>query len=233
MSEKKECGAQTTAGQPCRAPAMANGRCRVHGGATPAGVASPHFKHGRYSKHLPSRLLERYGEMMADPEVTSLHEAIALVDLRITEVLEGLDMGESGELWSALSAQVAALRAIERDSKQAKKDGDDAKIRDLQRSREQAIESLMFLVDAGIGERAAWSEAFDLFERRRRLAATELKRLQVAQQMVPVSEVAAMKAAVAAVIRENVHDDATLRALVAGLDRLDQRPQGGDRPGPA
>jgi hypothetical protein len=30
---------------------MRNGRCRLHGGMTPAAIASPHFKHGRYSKH--------------------------------------------------------------------------------------------------------------------------------------------------------------------------------------
>ena len=38
------CGAQTRAGMPCRSPAMPNGRCRMHGGAstgprTAAGLA--------------------------------------------------------------------------------------------------------------------------------------------------------------------------------------------------
>jgi len=28
------CGARTRAGVPCRSPAMANGRCRMHGGAS-------------------------------------------------------------------------------------------------------------------------------------------------------------------------------------------------------
>jgi len=40
------CGARTRAGCPCRAPAMANGRCRMHGGRstgprTPEGLARP------------------------------------------------------------------------------------------------------------------------------------------------------------------------------------------------
>ncbi len=39
------CGARTRAGKPCQSPAMGNGRCRMHGGAstgprTAAGLAS-------------------------------------------------------------------------------------------------------------------------------------------------------------------------------------------------
>lgn len=51
------CGAETRRGPPCRAPAMANGRCRMHGGGstgprTPEGLARSRrarWKHGLYS----------------------------------------------------------------------------------------------------------------------------------------------------------------------------------------
>ena len=51
------CGAKTRKGTPCRAPAMANGRCRMHGGKstgprTPEGLErsrKANFKHGYYS----------------------------------------------------------------------------------------------------------------------------------------------------------------------------------------
>ena len=51
------CGARTRAGCPCRAPAMANGRCRMHGGRstgprTPEGLArlaAARTKHGAYN----------------------------------------------------------------------------------------------------------------------------------------------------------------------------------------
>ena len=45
------CGALTRSGKPCRSPAMANGRCRMHGGKStgaPKGNRNA-FKHGRYS----------------------------------------------------------------------------------------------------------------------------------------------------------------------------------------
>ena len=51
------CGAKTRSGTPCKSPAMANGRCRMHGGKstgarTPEGLErsrKANFKHGLYS----------------------------------------------------------------------------------------------------------------------------------------------------------------------------------------
>jgi len=52
------CGAKTRKGTPCQAPAMKNGRCRLHGGKstgpkTPEGIErirQAHLKHGEYTK---------------------------------------------------------------------------------------------------------------------------------------------------------------------------------------
>ncbi len=45
------CGAKTRKGTPCKAPAMANGRCRMHGGLStgaPKGNKNA-LKHGQYT----------------------------------------------------------------------------------------------------------------------------------------------------------------------------------------
>ena len=45
------CGAKTRSGQPCKSPAMANGRCRMHGGRStgaPRGNKNA-FKHGLHT----------------------------------------------------------------------------------------------------------------------------------------------------------------------------------------
>ncbi len=60
------CGAKTRRGTACRSPAMANGRCRMHGGAstgprTEAGLArsrQARYKHGRYSAETKTRSKE-------------------------------------------------------------------------------------------------------------------------------------------------------------------------------
>ena len=57
LSQAKPCGAKTRKGTPCKAPAMPNGRCRMHGGAstgpkTPEGrerSRRARWKHGKYS----------------------------------------------------------------------------------------------------------------------------------------------------------------------------------------
>ena len=52
MHLSPRCGAQTRSRSPCRAPAMPNGRCRMHGGASPGaarGKANGNYKHGRFT----------------------------------------------------------------------------------------------------------------------------------------------------------------------------------------
>ena len=51
MHQSPRCGARTRSGMPCRSPAMTNGRCRMHGGASPgAPVGNTNaFKHGLFT----------------------------------------------------------------------------------------------------------------------------------------------------------------------------------------
>lgn len=50
MHRSRRCGARTRRGTPCAAPAMRNGRCRMHGGSSLAGKESPRYKHGWYTQ---------------------------------------------------------------------------------------------------------------------------------------------------------------------------------------
>lgn len=67
---------------------MRNGRCRIHGGTTPVGMALPQYKHGRYSKYLPSGLAQKYNDALLDTELVTLRDDIALVDSKIQERME-------------------------------------------------------------------------------------------------------------------------------------------------
>ena len=49
----KRCGAKTRRGTPCQAPAMPNGRCRMHGGKSPgapSGPANGNYRTGYWTK---------------------------------------------------------------------------------------------------------------------------------------------------------------------------------------
>jgi hypothetical protein len=57
MRQASRCRARTRRGSPCQSPAMANGRCRMHGGTSPgAPVGNKNaLKHGRYTANAIAR----------------------------------------------------------------------------------------------------------------------------------------------------------------------------------
>lgn len=65
--------------------------CYIHGGKSLVGVAHPGLKTGRYSKHLPTRLGERYEAALKDPDLLALRDEIALTDADIARILDALD----------------------------------------------------------------------------------------------------------------------------------------------
>jgi hypothetical protein len=70
--------------------------CRFHGGKVPRGPALPQFRHGRYSRFLPSRLAATYQTAAKDPELLSLRHEFALVDARSTIYFSVLIRGKAG-----------------------------------------------------------------------------------------------------------------------------------------
>jgi hypothetical protein len=61
MHLSPRCGARTRSGRPCRSPAMPNGRCRLHGGASPGapkGKANGNYRHGRFTQEAIERRRE-------------------------------------------------------------------------------------------------------------------------------------------------------------------------------
>ncbi|CAN0489407.1 unnamed protein product [Phaeothamnion confervicola] len=57
MRQAQRCGARTRSGKPCQSPAMANGRCRMHGGPSPGAPKGNRnaFRHGHYSSDAIAR----------------------------------------------------------------------------------------------------------------------------------------------------------------------------------
>lgn len=176
--------------------------CAIHGGATPSGIALPQTTHGRYSKHLPTRLSSRYEAAVRDPELLALREDIALLDARLADVLGRVDTGESGRLWQALL--------------DAKRDYIKAKDKD----REHCLTSLLGLVDQGAADYAAWEDVRSLLDQRRRLVESEHKRLAEMQQTLTVEKAMLLIGAVAGIIRSHVSDHTALQAISTDIERL-------------
>ena len=203
----KLCGAKTrSSGKPCRVAAMPNGKCYHHGGASLAGIAAPSFKHGRHSRYLPTRLLERYQEAERDPELLVLRADIALLDARIADVLGRVDKGESSQLWKSVKDTYKVYR-------KARTAGDvDAEA--------AAWEELGALIERGHMDYLAWADVLGLLDQRRRFVESERARLKEMQQTMTAEQAMILLAAVADTVRRYVTDRTALAGISSELNRL-------------
>lgn len=202
-------------GAPCGHLAMQGQQvCHMHGGKTPRGLAAPSWQHGRYSKALPAGLGAAYERARTDGELIALRDELALVDARLTALLESLTSGGGAEAWERLSA---AWRRLERAPT-----GDAGQL-----ERAAALRVIHDLIVAGAAEASVWSEVYDALELRRRLADTERKRLEALRATITAQEAMALIGTLAASVKRHVTDRAALAAITADLERA--LPQGGAR----
>ncbi|MCB9150190.1 MAG: hypothetical protein H6641_15650 [Caldilineaceae bacterium] len=203
----QKCGAKTRTGETCKSWAVTGSkRCRMHGGKSPKGIASPQFKTGRYSKHVPTRLAARYLEAEDDPELIELRADVALLDARIADLLARVDTGESGQAWADVGAAFEDLR-------QANRKGDAA-------AATGAFRRLEMLIIKGSDDRAAWAEVFQLVEQRRRTVESERKHMAAMGQLVAVDKMMTLAGALLAAVKQHVDDKEALRLIAADFSRL-------------
>lgn len=175
----------------------------MHGGKSLVGVSSPSFVTGRHSKCLPTRLSATYEASLSDPDLLAMRSEIALLDSRLSDVLEGISNGEAGELWKRLKD---ALREYDK-----AKNGEE---------QAEAFGLMRWLINEGFQEYMSWMEVRHIIEDRRRVADSERARLKDLQQMIPTERAMVMLAAMVGVIRKHVHDRATLAAISAEFGSL-------------
>lgn len=202
----KRCGAKKKDGTPCQSWGMENGRCRIHGGKTPVGIASPQTKHGRYSKYLPARLAGKYEQSQNDPDLLALRDEVSIVDSRIAELLERIDTGESQSQWTLLQGLHAQLLT----AMYAK---DTARM-------STAIKGMGEAIEAGAESGQAWADIFTAVEQRRRLVESERKRMVEQQQYVTAEQAMLLVSALIDVVTKHVRDRNTISAIYADVSKL-------------
>jgi hypothetical protein len=199
MAERPRCGAHArSTGKPCRSTHLgAGGRCRAHGGASPTGVASPHFKHGGRSSYLPGGLAARVQQAMADPQLRGMRLHLAMLDVRISDVAHELEGQRPA--WTEAREAFAAFKAA-----QAANDPDSAI---------GALNRLDQVLESGVDESKIWRELREVIRDRDRLLTGEATRLERLSQTMSVSQAMQMVVALAGAVREIVTDPAQRREL--------------------
>jgi hypothetical protein len=206
------CGAKRRNGGYCKKPAMANGRCMIHGGRAAKGYQASNFKHGKYSKYLPYGMQKNFERSLKDPELLSLNNELAVIDGRLIELIEKLDKGESQRTW-------LIAKGIYGELVQALHAGSLAAVN-------KHMAELGEVLTKGHDEYGLWKEIGEQIDRRRSLAEAERRRLVEAHYMVDVEKAKTLMAALAASVRKHVTDTKALAAISEDFLRLTEGPVG-------
>lgn len=83
--------------------------CRMHGGASPVGAASPQYKGAGRFKYLPVAMAERYRAAKADPELLALRKDLALLEVRLSTLLERVTETGPADVDAATWAEIREL----------------------------------------------------------------------------------------------------------------------------
>jgi hypothetical protein len=180
--------------------------CQVHGGRTLMGLAALCRKADRCSKSLPTRLAAAYERAAHDPEPLALRHELAIVDVRINDLLGRVELGEAGMLWRQARAAWQTMKHVQ------------AEGRPLRQTR-AARELDGLLAQAG-GDDAAWHEIIQLIEQRRKLVETEAKRLVAMQQVMTTEEAMRWVDTIVAILTRRVADRETLEKIILDLNAL-------------
>jgi hypothetical protein len=103
---KPRCGAnlRRKPGKTCQSTVLyPNGRCKLHGGGSRAGVGHHAFKHGRFSSRIPAAWGDLDGKLN-DPDLRSIALDLVALDHRMGEILERV---------GTLKGDAAKARAME------------------------------------------------------------------------------------------------------------------------
>lgn len=216
MQDLVICGAKTRKGGSCHTRAvMANGRCRMHGGATPSGVGLPQTQHGRYSRQLPTRLAGRYEEARSDPDLLGLRDDVALLDTRMATVVAALDTGESREAWAMLGS---AWATFEEQFQTLMDTGEPPE------EMEDTVALISKLVKDGASQGYVWQEIRGLLKERAALVANERQRVVQLQQMITAEQALVMLGSIVDTIKRHVRDRDVLAAISSELGKLALQP---------
>ena len=193
----------------CGSPAMKNGKCHKHGGASKKGAEHGSYKTGEYSAYMPTGLRRKFEESLADPKLMQTRKDIALVDARIKELLEQLTTGETGDAWTR-------LRHVAGDFRKSLDKGDKEKSNEL-------LRQMFSIIIRGQQDSNHWQELSGQIDRRTRLVEAEFTRAVKMEAVMTEEQVMGVMSRLSSVVFKHVRDEdaraeiaAELRAVAVG-----------------
>jgi hypothetical protein len=166
---------------------MDNGRCFRHGGKALTGSLHPRATHLRTSESMPSHLKSDFQRALNDPDLLSLNHEIALQDVRINTLKEGLGFDVDYNTRKKLNNLITSL---------ADKLTDDGEI------TEDFLKVLVDVYRKGINQEHTWKQIDIATEQRRRLVDTAHHRERDLKTMIKADQAMALITGIAATCKE-------------------------------
>lgn len=188
-------------GKPCQGIAMSNGCCRVHGGKALRGMANPNWQggvSGRWKDKIPITLQESYERAVTDPNILELTEEIAVVDVRIGELLAHVTSGESTSVVGEMRDHWKMMRS--------------AMSRQDTVSYEEAVDAMERLLFDN-QEWRVWDDLFKAFKMRQSLVTQEQKRRMDIHAVISTEAAVGLLTEIMAAVVEEVQDEGKLRRI--------------------
>lgn len=199
------CGAKTRRGTKCQvSPIAGKFRCRIHGGVAPVGIAASNYRHGKYSNALTGRTASKFAERMADKNLLSLLEDIALIETKIEELLEGINVDAT--TWQDLGAAVTQL-------------SNHLSSGDLQKAR-NAVDAIGDMVRRGTDDQSRWRDVILLLREHRSAVESERKSQTEESKIIRIDEMLVIQRRILEIVNENVRDHDTMVKITEGFRRL-------------
>ncbi len=191
---------------------MKNGLCWGHGGVSINGALVTEHHRGRHKEYLPDEsLIGRYQTALNNRDLLSLQDDIALIDVRMAELVERIGTPDGKAHWQAIQAISLSIFDL---------------LNVKQITAEQVVEArkmaaqLVDLTNGVLMHEETWLDIRDTQEHKRKLAETEHNRLVKAKQMMTVSDGMGIIAALVDSIKRNVKDRQALTALSEDITRI-------------
>jgi hypothetical protein len=161
---------------------------------------------GERSKHMQGDMATRYERSLQDTELLNLRRDLAMMETRIHDLMDTVNIGESRTAWNELQAAGQEFNRLWHG-------------RQLAQSQQQLL-VILDLIDHGSERANGWDELQRTIELRRKLSETETKRLVALKQFVTAERAMTLIEDVMEVIKRNVLDPEVRRNCVRDLKRL-------------
>jgi hypothetical protein len=162
-----------------------NGRCKLHGGRSLSGIASPRYKTGLYSKYVPKTLRKDYDAISEDRDLTELRDDLALQTTLIMAAFRRMDETEAPP-WGKVVELLNDCVLAQRKKNQEKFEAAFVSMAEMIRTGHAAAQSMERLK----------VEVRDLIQEKTRTASAEWKRQADLQGLVELSKVMMMQRAI-------------------------------------